>query len=155
MYSIIIPSIGRINYLNELLISIYSQTLFPQEIIILLDKNNYCKENAKFISSGWRMSQTPNEFTNSVEYSLFYKNLQKSKGLVYKWVPSFDKNIIKSLIYTNIDQDKKVIYIIQILPNPNIDMFNIDYLMSDLEQLSLVNKEYSKFKIDYQHLIVK
>ena len=49
MYSIIIPSIGRINYLNELLSSIYSQSLFPKEIIILLDKNHNCRENAKFI----------------------------------------------------------------------------------------------------------
>ena len=50
MYSIIIPSIGRINYLNELLLSIYDQSLFPQEIIILLDKNNKCEEISKFIN---------------------------------------------------------------------------------------------------------
>ena len=110
------------------------------------------RENAKLISSGWRMSQIPNDFSEDPEYSLFYHNLQKSKGLVYKWVPSFDKNIIKGLIYTNIDQDKKIIYIIQILPNPNIEMFNIDFLIEDLEQLRLTNKKYFKFKIDYRYL---
>ncbi len=50
MYSIIIPSIGRINYLNELLISIYNQSLYPEEIIILLDKNNKCEEISNFIN---------------------------------------------------------------------------------------------------------
>ena len=50
MYSIIIPSIGRIDFLNQLLESIYNQSLQPLEIIILLDKNNTCKEGAKFIN---------------------------------------------------------------------------------------------------------
>lgn len=50
MYSVIIPSIGRITFLNELLESIYKQSLPPYEIIILLDKNNSCKEGAKFIN---------------------------------------------------------------------------------------------------------
>ena len=49
MYSIIIPSLGRINYLNQLLQSIYNQTLLPEEIIILLDKNELCEDVAKFI----------------------------------------------------------------------------------------------------------
>ena len=50
MYSVIIPSVGRINYLNELLQSIYNQSSPPDEIIILLDNNNVCKEGAKFIN---------------------------------------------------------------------------------------------------------
>ena len=50
MYSVIIPSIGRINYLNELLESIYKQSSLPNQIIILLDNNNACKEGAKFIN---------------------------------------------------------------------------------------------------------
>ena len=50
MYSVIIPSIGRINYLNELLESIYKQSSPPDEIIILLDNTNTCKEGAKFIN---------------------------------------------------------------------------------------------------------
>jgi len=49
MYSIIIPSLGRINYLNQLLQSIYNQTLLPEEIIILLDQNKLCKNGSKFI----------------------------------------------------------------------------------------------------------
>ena len=50
MYSVIIPSLGRINFLNELLESIYNQSLKPNEIFILLDNNNSCKEGAKFIN---------------------------------------------------------------------------------------------------------
>ncbi len=40
MYTIIIPSMGRVNFLNSLLESIYNQTIPPKEIIILLDKDN-------------------------------------------------------------------------------------------------------------------
>ena len=44
MYSVIIPSIGRIEYLNELLKSIFRQTILPKEIFILLDDNKLCKK---------------------------------------------------------------------------------------------------------------
>ena len=50
MYTVIIPSLGRINYLNELLESIYNQTLLPKEIIILLDQNKICKDIEKLIN---------------------------------------------------------------------------------------------------------
>ena len=50
MYTVIIPSLGRINYLNELLQSIYKQTLLPEEIIILLDQNKICKDIDKLIN---------------------------------------------------------------------------------------------------------
>ncbi len=50
MYSVIIPSVGRINFLNDLLSSIYNQTILPKEIIILLDKNNTCREGLKLIN---------------------------------------------------------------------------------------------------------
>ena len=49
MYSVIISSIGRIDYLNDLLNSLFEQTLLPEEIIILLDNNKKCKEVSKFI----------------------------------------------------------------------------------------------------------
>ena len=51
MYSVIIPSLGRINFLNELLESIYNQSVKPNEIIILLDNNKSCKNGAKFITA--------------------------------------------------------------------------------------------------------
>lgn len=50
MYSVIIPSLGRIDYLNELLQSIYNQTLLPKEIIILLDQNEFCKNGEEIIN---------------------------------------------------------------------------------------------------------
>ena len=50
MYTVIIPSMGRINFLNELLETIYNQTVPPKEIIILFDKNQKCKEGANFIN---------------------------------------------------------------------------------------------------------
>ncbi len=50
MYTVIIPSMGRIDFLNDLLESIYKQTISPKEIIILLDKNLLCQEGAKYIN---------------------------------------------------------------------------------------------------------
>lgn len=49
MYSVIIPSIGRIKFLNKLLESIYNQTISPKEILILFDNNKNCKEGAKMV----------------------------------------------------------------------------------------------------------
>ena len=49
MYSVVIPSIGRVNYLNELLESIYNQSLPAEEIIIIFDNNEKCKEIEKLI----------------------------------------------------------------------------------------------------------
>jgi len=50
MYSVIIPSLGRISFLNELLESIYEQSVNPKEILILLDNSRLCKEGAKYIN---------------------------------------------------------------------------------------------------------
>jgi len=45
LYSVIISSIGRFDYLNELLESILNQTIKPSEIIFLLEDNDHCKNN--------------------------------------------------------------------------------------------------------------
>ena len=50
MYSVIIPSIGRIKYLNNLLESIYLQTLLPNEIIIIFDENKNCRDIENLIN---------------------------------------------------------------------------------------------------------
>ncbi len=42
MYSVIIPSLGKLAYLNELIGSILVQTAPVSEILILLDKNEHC-----------------------------------------------------------------------------------------------------------------
>ena len=44
MYSVIIPSLGRVKYLNQLLQSIFKQTIKPFEILILFDNNAFCKK---------------------------------------------------------------------------------------------------------------
>ena len=51
MYSVIIPSIGRIDFLNQLIESINKQTIPPKEIIILFDENKKCREAAKLINN--------------------------------------------------------------------------------------------------------
>ncbi len=51
MYSVIIPSLGRIKFLNDLLDSIYNQTILPQEVIILLDENKKCRKGEQLINT--------------------------------------------------------------------------------------------------------
>ena len=50
MYTVIIPSIGRIGFLNDLLETIYNQSIPPKEIIILFDENQKCKDGSNFIN---------------------------------------------------------------------------------------------------------
>ncbi len=47
MYSAVIPSLGRLEYINDLIVSILNQTIKPDEIIILLDANDHCREVKK------------------------------------------------------------------------------------------------------------
>ena len=61
-----------------------------------------------------------------------------------------NKNIINALISTSIDSEKNTIYINKILKNPYIN-FDIKYLITDLEQLS-ISENYYKYKINYQNL---
>lgn len=67
MYSIIIPSLGRINYLNKLLESIYLQTLLPREVIIIFDDNEKCRSIENLI------------LRKNVIKVIFYKNLTTSQ----------------------------------------------------------------------------
>lgn len=43
-YSVVISSIGRKEYLTDLLGSIYGQTRLPFEVLLLLDDNQHCRE---------------------------------------------------------------------------------------------------------------
>lgn len=43
MYTAVIPTLGRLAYLNELLETIQQQTLPPEEVIVLLDDNEHCR----------------------------------------------------------------------------------------------------------------
>ncbi len=63
MYSVIIPSLGRLEYLNELLESIFQQTAPPSEILILLDDNEHCRKILNSLIS------------NEVLHVLFFANL--------------------------------------------------------------------------------
>lgn len=67
MYSIIIPSLGRINYLNNLLESIYLQTLLPREVIIIFDDNEKCRSIENLI------------LRKNLVKVIFYKNLTTSQ----------------------------------------------------------------------------
>ena len=102
MYSVIIPSLGRINYLNELLKSIYKQTILPKEIIILLDQNKLCKDAEKLIRKK-KICQVI--FCNKLNLSQkrnFGAEISKTKYIIYSddddiWVSNKAELTIKSL----------------------------------------------------------
>ena len=55
MYSVIIPSLGRINYIYELLNSIFNQTILPEEVIIIFDENKECLFAKKYIKKKYNL----------------------------------------------------------------------------------------------------
>ncbi len=83
MYTVIIPSLGRINFLNELLQSIYNQTISPDEIIILLDQNKLCEDSAKLIK---KLKNCKIVFCNNLNLSQkrnFGAEIAKTKYIIY------------------------------------------------------------------------
>jgi len=102
MYTVIIPSLGRINYLNKLLQSIYKQTLLPEEIIILLDQNKLCKSVEKLIN---QKNNCKVVFCNKLNLSQkrnYGAEITKTKYIIYSddddiWEFKKGELIIKSL----------------------------------------------------------
>ena len=83
MYSVIIPSIGRINFLNELLESIYNQTLLPDEIIIILDNNKLCRNKAKQIKIKYNCKIIYADNLNLAQKRNYGALISKSKFIIY------------------------------------------------------------------------
>ena len=102
MYSVIIPSLGRINFLNELLESIYNQSVKPNEIIILLDNNKSCKKGAKFINKKDECEIIFCDRLNLSQKRNYGASISKSKYLIFSddddiWEYSKGELSIKSL----------------------------------------------------------
>ena len=74
MYTIIIPSIGRTEYLIQLLRSIENQTLTCTEIIILLDQNLNTYEKIKKLSIWDKVKIIINSDTPAKKRNMGIKN---------------------------------------------------------------------------------
>jgi len=103
MYSVVIPSIGRIQYLNELLSSIEKQTLEPQEILLLLDENDHCRTISREIRQlpGLRTIFCPG--MNLAQKRNFGAEIAHTEVLVFSddddiWAPNRGAAVVNALV---------------------------------------------------------
>ncbi len=83
MYSVVIPSLGRIEYLNELLDSILAQDLMPNEVLVLLDSNEHCQGIASKITKNNLIKVIFCEHMNLSEKRNYGAKIASSKLLIY------------------------------------------------------------------------
>ncbi len=174
MYSVIIPSIGRIDFLNELLESIYNQTIPPKEIIILFDKNKKCKEGSNFINKNDICEIIYCDNLNLSQKRNYGALISKSKYIIYTddddiWESNKAELTIESLHHSQVvcheyskfgsiiqkpkflmGKNKKFIKLIYLLFGTNI--FGGGSAISSLKEILLAipfNEEY-EFCEDYE-----
>ena len=102
MYSVIIPSIGRLKYLNHLIKSIFSQTISPSEVILLLENNNHCKKITKKIFNYKKCKIHYCNNLNLSEMRNYGVSIARSKNILFSddddiWEKNKAEKINKSL----------------------------------------------------------
>ena len=102
MYSVVIPSIGRINYLIELLDSILMQTLLPEEIIIVLDNNKKCKDLLNHLNKESKIKLIFTDGLNTPQKRNIGVNVAKTDNIIFSddddlWEINKGKFTIESL----------------------------------------------------------
>ncbi len=102
MYSVVIPSLGRLEYLNELLASIEQQTMQPQEVLLLLDDNDHCRTISREIRqlAGLRVILCPG--MNLAEKRNYGAAIAQAEALVFSddddlWAPTRAAAVVKAL----------------------------------------------------------
>jgi glycosyltransferase involved in cell wall biosynthesis len=83
MYSVIVPTLGRIEYLNELLSSILAQSLPPNEILVLLDNNDHCRKISGLISSDPSIALIFCDGLNLAEKRNFGASIAKYDNIIF------------------------------------------------------------------------
>ena len=108
-------------------------------------------EKAKLLSLSWKISESISDYNYYEDYNDFDVKLANKYNKFYKWTSKRNSDVIKSLIAIDINTYKKKFYILQILPNPYVDNFDIDMLDFNLNQL-LFNENYFDYEISYRKL---
>ena len=83
MYSVIIPSIGRTNFIFELLNSIYNQTVSPKEIIIIFDKNRDCRLAERNLRKRYKLKFIFKENLTTPQKRNYGVQISKSKYIIF------------------------------------------------------------------------
>jgi len=102
LYSVIIPSLGRLEYLNELIESIFRQSMPPREILLLLDDNEHCREITSFILAHRSLSKYFCSGLNLAEKRNFGASLATTENLIFSddddiWAPTKGKLVFEAL----------------------------------------------------------
>ena len=83
MYSVIIPSIGRTNFIFELLNSIYKQTVLPHEIIIIFDENGECRLAERKLRKRYKLKFIFKENFTTPQKRNYGVKLSNSKYIIF------------------------------------------------------------------------
>ena len=107
MYSVIIPSIGRLDFLNELLNSIFIQSLKPKEVLLLLEDNLHCREISKKLHKAEKCKIVYCKNLNLAQMRNYGASLANSDFLLYSddddiWNIDKAKYVIESLKYSQV-----------------------------------------------------
>lgn len=108
---------------------------------------------ARKVCSGWKNSLVDGDSLFLDNIQSFYSSLDITNRVYYKWVPYNDKNNIRGLINVEINHQKKIIWIKEILLKPYLKPENFDLLVSDVKQMKLF-KEYSTYEINLDTLSI-
>ena len=104
---------------------------------------------AKKICLGWKFSLVDEESLFLENIQDFYSILDVPNRVFYKWVPYNDKNNIRGLLSTEINHQKKIIWVKEVLLKPYLKPKDFELLVSDLNQMNLF-KEYSTYEINLE-----
>jgi len=102
LYSVIVPSLGRLEYLNELIDSIVGQTTRPREILVLLDDNEHCREISDSIFTDESLQILFCANLNLAEKRNFGASVAKSENLIFSddddiWAPTRGEQVCEAL----------------------------------------------------------
>ena len=79
----------------------------------------------------------------------FVDNLENENSIIYKYTPN-QVNDVKALMLAQINLNKNILTISDVLPNPKVKVFDKKLFESDIFNLKKYNKEYKKFDIQIE-----
>ena len=105
------------------------------------------------ICLGWKLTLVEEESLILENIQDFCYKLDIHNRVFYKWVPHNDKNNIRGLLSVEINHQKKIISVKEILLKPFLKPKDFELLVSDLNQMKLL-KEYSTYEINLETISI-
>jgi len=145
----------KINKLKKMKLIILNFVLFINFSInnsFDLNKNHFKSKilpisytNCKELCNKWK----DNKNVNQKKVSSFENNIDNKNSIIYKYTPN-QVNDVKALMLAQINLNKNILTINDVLPNPKVKVFDKKLFESDIYNLKKYNKEYKKFDIQIE-----